>query len=94
MTLKVLNWLKAMVQWFQEALLEQDQNLVQRKMWEQFRETLLDHKILLEKAQKRQQRKKGRNRKFEGKRKAKNRVNYHEVHDGASEEIGTKTMAD
>ena len=58
------------------------------------RETLLDHELLLEKAQKRQQRKKGRNRKFEGKRKAESRVNYHKVHDGASEEIGTKTMPD
>jgi hypothetical protein len=36
----------------------------------------------------------GKNRKFEGKRKAENRADYQQVHKRASEEIGTKKMAD
>ena len=68
--------------------------MMRQTIREQFWEALLDHVLLLEKARERQQLKKERNRKLEGKRKAESRVNYHKVHDGASEEIGTKTMAD
>ena len=35
MSLKMLNWLEAMVQSIQEALLERGHSLVRQKMWEQ-----------------------------------------------------------
>ena len=75
--------------------MEQRYSLVRQMMWEQFQEALLlDHELFLEKVQERKQLKKGRNRKFEGKREVENKSDYHKIHDRASEKIGTKTMED